>query len=634
MKRRKVDAPMFRGVPNSARAKIIDHYKQNPEELDSSQSLAAHKHREMAQHDNLWKEWKVQMVRLKLKDGATMDWPLPNVSSLLLWHYECNPLFREAMVAAVKAKPNTPLRLIVYSDEFTPGNVLHPEQRKKCCMWYLSVMEFAQALSREHLWIPIAGLLSSKMKALSGTASQAHRVLMETALSDQLGICNSGILLSIDGVKTLVTAMMQEPIADELGLKSTYDIKGSSGIKPCGKCTNVFMKSHPFSGLPGNVDITCTDKTQFSPMEDADLYEASDALQAAAPDASKTKMKQLETDWGVNYSPDGVLQSAVLRSRMSPTRFRYDRLHVFESNGITDWEISLLLESLTDSKKFSNQQVADYCNAGWCVHKPGQHNAAVNLAIRDNSIKGMASDVLTAMPILHHFVCNFLQDWDDDKVESFKALFTVTAQLQTIKFSGICSAAETRKLADLIAKHCELFKKAYGSHSVRPKHHYAFHLPDQYLADGVYIDCFAMERHHQVCKAQAKLLHDTTMKKFEFFILSKVHRVMAAEAKASMQEPHGEEVMVNNEIAESLSSFNSLQGFYTKGSVILLKDVPHLVDRILKFRGRYELVLEKLQKHRDVHAFASEWQRLPGDCRSLLRWHVKEAWFCLVKAWF
>jgi len=66
----------------------------------------------------------------------------------------------------------------------------------------------------------------------------------------------------------------------------------------------------------------------------------------------------------------------------------------------------------------------------------------------------------------------------------------------------------------------------------------------------------------------------------------------------------------------------------------LLKDVPHLVDRILKFRGRYELVLEKLQKHRDVHAFASEWQRLPGDCRSLLRWHVKEAWFCLVKAWF
>ena len=87
-------------------------------------------------------------------------------------------------------------------------------------------------------------LAFKKLKTLSRTCSQAHRVLIERVLSDPLGICNSGIVLPIDGVPTLVTAVMEEPIADELGIKSVFDIKGSSGVKPCMKCTNVFMKSH------------------------------------------------------------------------------------------------------------------------------------------------------------------------------------------------------------------------------------------------------------------------------------------------------------------------------------------------------------------------------------------------------
>jgi hypothetical protein len=547
-KRRKVSTPMFRGVSISATARISTHLQNHSEELNNSQSLSAHFRLERKQHQQLWEAWNVQMVQLKLKAGGTVDWALPNVSALLMWHYEHNPVFREAMAGAVKAKPNMPLRLIVYCDEFTPGNVLHPEQRRKCCVWYLSVIEFSRALSCEHLWIPIAGLLSTKMKTLSGTCSQAHRVLMEAAVSDQLGICNSGILLVIDGVPTLVTAVMEEPIADELGLKSIYEVKGASGVRPCLKCTNVFMKSHAFSALPGNVDITCTDKASFSPMEDADLYNASDVLQESAQVISKHKLGKLETVWGMNYCPDGVLQSAVLRNRMSPTRCRYDRMHVFESGGITELEIALLVESLAVSQKYSNKQVADYCNAGWIGHKPGHSKAAVHVAIRDNSLKGMASDVLTVLPILLHFVCSCLQDWDNDKVESFKALFSVTAQLQRIKFSGNCSAAETGKLADLIAKHCELFQKGYGSHMVRYKHHMAFHLPDQYLRDGCYMDCFPMERHHRLGRAEAQLLTDTSSKKCEFYMLSKVHRVMAEEATAWMQPRHGKEVMVNGEL--------------------------------------------------------------------------------------
>ncbi len=60
-----------------------------------------------------------------------MDWPLPNLSLLFKWHFENNVMFREALSCVVKSNPGKPISLIPYSDEYTPGNVLHPEQRKK-----------------------------------------------------------------------------------------------------------------------------------------------------------------------------------------------------------------------------------------------------------------------------------------------------------------------------------------------------------------------------------------------------------------------------------------------------------------------------------------------------------------------
>ena len=466
-----------------------------------------------------------------------------------------------------------------------------------------------------------AVLLSNKMKRLAGKSSHAHRVFLEAALSDPMGICNSGILLSIDGVETLVTAVLEDPIGDELDLKSSLDVKGSSGVKPCFKCTNVCMRDHDGSTLPGHVDITCTDASEFSSMTDADLYEASDAVLTVA----RTKRESESKHWGVNYSPHGVLQSALVRSRMRPTRSRFDRMHVVESKGIAEMEINLLIESLADDKKFSNKEVADFCNAGWITQWGDKQAKKVRISIRDNKLKGMASDVLNAMPILYSFVCTCLQDWDTDKVESFKALYAVVAQLQRIKFSGDCSKDATDKLARVIALHCRLFKKAHGAMAVKPKHHYAFHLPQQFYLDGIYVDCFAMERMHALMKAESELVDDTSAPKSEFWVLSKANRVLIEEAKTLNVQPHGQAITVNGEPAESVTRFAYWRGRYAKGHVILIDDIPCMVDLCVKFRDRWGLVVEKLRKHRDVHTFASEWRRQPGN-RTL---HVlKELWIC------
>ena len=90
-----------------------------------------------------------------------------------------------------------------------------------------------------------------------------------------------------------------------------------------------------------------------------------------------------------------------------------------------------------------------------------------------------------------------------------------------MKVSGDCSEAACGRLSDLIAVHAELFQAAHGAIMVRPKHHMAFHLPDQYLADGVYMDCFPMERRQKLLKAIVEHMNNTSSSHYEFHALSK-----------------------------------------------------------------------------------------------------------------
>ena len=48
------------------------------------------------------------------------------------------------------------LRLLLYADECTGGNVLSTDQRKKCSMLYFSFKEFGRALLQPKMWLPLA----------------------------------------------------------------------------------------------------------------------------------------------------------------------------------------------------------------------------------------------------------------------------------------------------------------------------------------------------------------------------------------------------------------------------------------------------------------------------------------------
>ena len=127
-------AVAIRGVSISAVARIGTRFQSNPEQLQQSQHYSTKRRREAETHRDLYVKWDVQKVDLQLAKGGTLEWHLPNLSQMIKWHFENNALFRDALAAVVKSNPNKPVHLLPYSDEYTPGNVLHPEVRKKLAL--------------------------------------------------------------------------------------------------------------------------------------------------------------------------------------------------------------------------------------------------------------------------------------------------------------------------------------------------------------------------------------------------------------------------------------------------------------------------------------------------------------------
>ena len=76
---------------------------------------------------------------------------------------------------------------------------------------------------------------------------------------------------------------------------------------------------------------------------------------------------------------------------------------------------------------------------------------------------------------------------------------------------------EPDDLMSAIKGHLDLFAKAYGANSFRPKHHYVLHLPAMLLFWGVLLCTFTLERKHRALKRYACARKN--LKKYESHVL-------------------------------------------------------------------------------------------------------------------
>ena len=129
--------------------------------------------------------------------------------------------------------------------------------------------------------------------------------------------------------------------------------------------------------------------------------------------------------------------------------------------------------------------------------------------------KGSCAEVMTAMPLLVHFI-ESLQDRNPNAlaplapaIRSLTALNKVVRELFRPYSVPVTGASSADEVETLIVAHFDAHVDAYGEGFVKPKVHHGTHLPEQWrrlarvlVKDGVaiWMNCLVHERKHQSAK--------------------------------------------------------------------------------------------------------------------------------------
>lgn len=512
------------GVSDSALARIIGSLKERPELLEIAASSVNTTRRELVDHAARTLDSISIQVDLPLVAGGNMQWTIASPYLLLKHFLEHCPTYRDMFLRTTSATiaAHLPLQLILYHDEFTPGQILKPDNQRKTNSYYFTFLQFGECIRSEYAWLPCAELRHTVATLVDGGISAATRMVLRSFFCD-LNNFTTGVVLPLPAAPTMVFAKLLCLIADESGIKYTWCVKGASGLLPCLKCKNVVLADHSILENDSEgyfVDVAAI--SGFDATLDSDVWEKFDKLAALkAAGANKTKMEQMEKVFGLNLVLSGLLGDQELRAHIQPiTHTAYDSMHCFFSNGIVGQEMHLLLRLCNVHLGITYSHIRDYCRAGWKTLKHCMNHVSDDVfSVRRektsaDGFKAIASELLAVFPFVTHFIETVVRPRAPQElqaaIDSFAMLSKAVAMLSVMKRRQDSISQETcASFKNVLAKHLHLFQKAHGKAEVRPKHHLSQHLPDQILQHGFVIDCWPCERKHKTLKRIAGLIENT-----------------------------------------------------------------------------------------------------------------------------
>lgn len=117
-----------------------------------------------------------------------------------------------------------------------------------------------------------------------------------------------------DATSLIVFGELDCAVAGEAALHFMFGCKGSSGLKPCMLCTNVFNQksTRPVVRVdPTNVSVdhACTDPSRFVSATEEVMLAIMGRLKTAAPALGHGEFVELERRLGWKHSPRGVMGS-------------------------------------------------------------------------------------------------------------------------------------------------------------------------------------------------------------------------------------------------------------------------------------------------------------------------------------
>ena len=497
-----------RGIADAALARVLHQIKQDPTLLDDLPNTEESMRRGIANriHNNFDK--LSFESTLHLNTNKTFVWKRCCPMKLLL-RYSETPYFSEVLFNRLQRYP-LPWTAVVYHDEVTPGNALRPANNRKFHAFYISFLELGLNLREETSWLPVAMLRSLIVNQVIGGLSSVVASLLKESFNGPGGFrCE----LNLMGRQCLMTAVFGRFLFDEAALKSTFNSKGASGLRPCMFCKNVLMKEHNVLNHDVHnyfVDICEGDASLFDAASDADVWAQFDSLKEQKNSGSfnREQWKELTKAAGLSLNENGVLREDMRNIVLPISSCTYDSMHSFFQGGIASVEVHLYLSELsTKGIKFAHirEFAAVWSRGSGKANSLGEILSDVRENLTDASFKGMASEVLTVLPV----VMAFHESITSQSVfapqlelagDSLAALFLVVGQLQKIKQLEHVPEGLTLELKRLQLDHLAKHKLCYGVSYIRPKHHFMLHLEQQLLRDKILMDTFVHERRHKLLK--------------------------------------------------------------------------------------------------------------------------------------
>ena len=249
-----------------------------------------------------------------------------------------------------------PWRMMLYSDEISPGNQLKHCNRRKTQTIYYSFMEFqAAALGSEYLWFTLTCVRSTLVNELGGM----------TAVFCKSPDFSKGLPINIRGRPggLLFFSRIASMISDEAAIKAALANKGASGLVFCCLCQNcVDHKNAVAEAGEGMVSSLETDIAKFRLHTPDILYVTRSIFCEGhrrcirSPVLRGCRQPLVLT---FNRRPDGILSHTAFGAEVITT-VTFDWFHIYCVHGVAD---------ALRSGGWRHQQVDDFVSSFHWPHR-------------------------------------------------------------------------------------------------------------------------------------------------------------------------------------------------------------------------------------------------------------------------
>ena len=221
---------------------------------------------------------------------------------------------------------------------------------------------------------------------------------------------------------------------------------------------------------------------------------------------SRAKLEEAQKLLGWTVNDAVCFLDPGIKPYLQPSRFHYDAMHCYWSNGQVNCEVGLFFTEATRLAGITRNQLELFFSSCWDrtnasgIDTSGNLKDLVSAKLlkEGQDYKGSASQCLDVLPLLGFFAIEMLDNCEEMRphVRSLIALWRVTSHILNAK-----NCIDTiHGLQKLQQAHLELFITCYTADKVRPKHHFASHIEQQALDAGILLDCFPGERKNNTFK--------------------------------------------------------------------------------------------------------------------------------------